>query len=164
MNDKNEPLVIRISPEIKKALVKEAAEVNTTTSELVRRYILKGLSLKAYQDELELIHSCTESAVRSAVAPQIERLVKLLMKIGKINGAGYYLQLSNLLNARDREGMETTTETVRNCNRLALKYMSQKDSDIEAFLLNNQQLASDALHIKSPSLSFLQPKDIDPAQ
>lgn len=162
MNSTNSLLVVRLPEEAKKALSAQANEENISMSELARQYIQKGLDADVYRAQINQIVECTETAVRQAIAPQIERLVKLLMKIGKINGSGYYLQLANILNDKDREDISTTSEIVGNCNRLALKYMSQKDSDVEAFLLNNGELVKSALHIKSPMLDYLSaPADID---
>ncbi len=155
-------ITIRLSEDLKNAFLAEATRQNISVSELARQYIQKGLDADAYTAQMDYIVECTETAVRQAIAPQIERLVKLLMKIGKINGSGYYLQLANLLNDKDREDISTTSEVVGNCNRLALKYMAQKDSDVEAFLLNNGELVKAALHIKSPMLDYLSaPADID---
>lgn len=154
MKDENKAITVRLSPGINTVLSKEAQKQNITKSELIRRYIQKGIDTTAYETQMEEIIACTEEAVRRAVAPQVERIIKILIKIGKINGSGYYLQLANLLDINNRDSIETVSETVSNCNRLAIKYMSQKDSDVEAFLLNNAELVNEALHLKSPAKNY----------
>lgn len=86
--------------------------------------------------------------------PQIERIIKLIIKLGKINGAGYFLQLANLLSEDNESDIGDISEIVNRCNRLAVKYMSQKDSDVERFLLNNTELLKEALRLKNDPYGF----------
>lgn len=141
-------LCVRIPNGVKNLLDQEAARQNTTVSELARQYIDTGLSVEGFKTNIDMITDILEQSTKNALEPQINRLVKLLMKVGKINGAGYFLQLANMINANDRTSILTTTETVRDCNRLALDYMNQKDSDVERFLSNNEELVEKALRLK----------------
>ena len=103
-----------------------------------------------------MISEITEQSLKNVLLPQVERLVKLMMKLGKINGAGYYMQLANLVNSKDRKSIDTLLELVQNCNKLAIEYMSQKDSNVDTFLLNNKELADKAIRLKNPLHGYVE--------
>lgn len=152
-NDIN-PTNLRLPPDLKDRLNSEAKKKNISFSELCRQYLDKGLSVDGYKNDMDMISDITEQALKNVLTPNIERIVKLIIKLGKITGAGYYLQLANILNAKDRTGIETTMDIVHNTNRLAIEYMHQKDSNVDTFLLNNKELANNALKIKNPSYGY----------
>lgn len=147
------PIRIRIPIETKKQLEAKASQENLTISDLVRRYIDKGLSIEGYKSEIDYLSDIIGTVLSGIIEPQIERLVKLTVKLGKINGAGYYLQLANLAETNKAE-LEELLETVSRCNKLAVRYMSQKDSDVERFLMNNRELVREALKLKVNPYGF----------
>lgn len=155
VDDSSIRLVVRVSAETKDRLKDEAKKKNTTPSDLVRQYIEKGLSVDGYKDSMSMISELTEQSLKNVLLPQIERMVKLMMKLGKINGAGYYMQLANLVNAKDRQGVETMLELVQNCNKLAINYMSQQDSNVDTFLLKNKEIVDKAIRLKNPIQGYV---------
>ncbi|MBR1751738.1 MAG: hypothetical protein IJ740_12880, partial [Ruminococcus sp.] len=106
-----------------------------------------------YKSEIDYLSDIIGTVLSGIIEPQIERLVKLTVKLGKINGAGYYLQLANLAETNKAE-LEEMLETVSRCNNLAVRYMSQKDSDVERFLMNNRELVREALKLKVNPYGF----------
>lgn len=152
----NDVVRVRLSEDLKIKLLNQAKQERISSSQLIRQYIEKGLSVDGYKNSMDMISEITEQALKNVLLPQIERLVKLIIKLGKINGAGYYLQLSNLVNAKDRKGVETLIEIVQNCNKLAIEYMSQKDSNVDTFLLNHKELADKALRLKNPLHGYVE--------
>lgn len=151
---KSTPLVIRVPDELKEQLEVKATAEHITMSDLVRRYIDKGLNLEGYKSEIDFLSEIMQTVLSGVLEPQIERIIKLIIKLGKINGAGYFLQLANNLNSKGKSDLEDISETVNRCNRLAIKYMSQKDSDVERFLLNNTELLKEALRLKNDPYGF----------
>lgn len=151
---KSTPLVIRVPDELKEQLEVKATAEHITMSDLVRRYIDKGLNLEGYKSEIDFLSEIMQTVLSGVLEPQIERIIKLIIKLGKINGAGYFLQLANNLNSKGKSDLEDISETVNRCNRLAIKYMSQKDSDVERFLLNNLSLMKEAVNLKANPYGF----------
>lgn len=147
-------LTIRLPAELKTQLELKAAKEHLTVSDLVRRYIDKGLNVEGYKSEIDYLSEIMKTVLSGVIEPQIERLVKLIIKLGKITGGGYYLQLANLLSSVNKSDVGDISETVNRCNRLAIKYMSQKDSDVERFLLNNMELLKEALRLKDNPYGF----------
>lgn len=151
---KSTPLVIRVPDELKEQLEVKATAEHITMSDLVRRYIDKVLNLEGYKSEIDFLSEIMQTVLSGVLEPQIERIIKLIIKLGKINGAGYFLQLANNLNSKGKSDLEDISETVNRCNRLAIKYMSQKDSDVERFLLNNLSLMKEAVNLKANPYGF----------
>ncbi len=151
---KSTPLVIRVPDELKEQLEVKASAEHITVSDLVRRYIDKGLNLEGYKSEIDFLSEIMQTVLSGVLDPQIERIIKLIIKLGKINGAGYFLQLANLLSEDNESDIGDISEIVNRCNRLAVKYMSQKDSDVERFLLNNTELLKEALRLKNDPYGF----------
>lgn len=151
---KSTPLVIRVPDELKEQLEVKASAEHITVSDLVRRYIDKGLNLEGYKSEIDFLSEIMQTVLSGVLDSQIERIIKLIIKLGKINGAGYFLQLANLLSEDNESDIGDISEIVNRCNRLAVKYMSQKDSDVERFLLNNTELLKEALRLKNDPYGF----------
>lgn len=145
--DETQRFTIRVPQDMARRLEQKAAAENITVSDLIRRYIDKGLDLEGYKSEIDMLSGIMETVLNGVLEPQIERLVKLIIKLGKINGAGYFLQLAYVISSRGENSLEEIAETVDRCNKLAIKFMSQKDSNIDKFLLNNAALLKEAIHI-----------------
>lgn len=139
---------VRLSEETKSELEAQARKKKVSTSEVIRDFIYKGLEVDGYKNELDFITETINTAVKTALSPQIERLVKILMKIGKINGAGYFTQLANLMNASDKTNLTTLEETIQICNRLAIDYMNLRDVNVEKYLMDHEGLFRKALKLK----------------
>lgn len=152
--DDTQRYTVRVPADMARRLEQKATAEHITVSDLVRRYIDKGLNLEGYKSEIDFLSEIMQTVLSGVIEPQIERLVKLIIKLGKINGAGYFLQLANNLNSKGKSDLEEISETVNRCNRLAVKYMSQKDSDVERFLLDNLSLMKEAVNLKDNPYGF----------
>ena len=95
-------------------LDKLAAKNHTTTSELVRGYVEKGLSIEGSREDIDFIARIIRQEITAvyhvdeikAIADHdTDRLAKMLMKIGKINGAIFFLLIKVLMNLAN-EGSE----------------------------------------------------------
>lgn len=146
----NDVIRVRASAELKKQLKIQAIKENISVSELIRRYIDKGMCIDGYKTQLDMISEITEQSVKNAFAPQVERIIKMLMKIGKIDGATYFFQLCNLITAKDNRSVQSLNELVSECNTLAIRYMSQKDYAVDKFLTKNPELIMKAIRLKDP--------------
>ena len=105
---------INFTTETLETLDKLAAKNHTTTSELVRGYVEKGLSIEGSREDIDFIARIIRQEITAvyhvdeikAIADHdTDRLAKLLMKIGKINGAIFFLLIKVLMNLAN-EGSE----------------------------------------------------------
>ncbi|WP_124099899.1 ribbon-helix-helix domain-containing protein [Ruminococcus sp. Marseille-P6503] len=152
--DKTQRYTVRVPADMAGRLEQKAAAEHITVSDLVRRYIDKGLNMEGYKTEIDFLTEIMQTVLSGILEPQVERIIKLIIKLGKITGGSYYLQLANLLNEDNKSDIGDISEIVNRCNRLAIKYMSQKDSDVERFLLNNTELLKEALRLKDNPYGF----------
>ena len=97
---------INFTTETLETLDKLAAKNHTTTSELVRGYVEKGLSIEGSREDIDFIARIIRQEITAvyhvdeikAIADHdTDRLAKMLMKIGKINGAIFFLLYVPLL-------------------------------------------------------------------
>ena len=113
---------------------------HTTTSALIRQYVEKGLSIDGNLQDIDMIAQIVRQEVRTQLAPQVERLVKILMKIGKVSASVFYTQtalLSKMPNmVRSKTIMELETEAVKR----GIQYMKLRDADVDSSLQDTEAL------------------------
>ncbi|MCI8392246.1 MAG: hypothetical protein HFI35_16610 [Roseburia sp.] len=130
-------------------LDKLAAKTDTTTSELVRGYVEKGLAIDGNREDIDFIAGMIRQEltavynageIASIVNHGIDRLAKMLMKIGKINGAVFFLLIKVLMNFVNEGSEDRFDEMVADAVRLGVDYMQKKDFQINSFLQDTANL------------------------
>lgn len=71
---------IKVPIQEAEALEKMARKNNITITEQVRRYIKKGMTVDAYQEDEEQILANMRSSLKTVLDPQIDRMVKITVK------------------------------------------------------------------------------------
>ena len=110
---------INFTTETLETLDKLAAKNHTTTSELVRGYVDE---IKAMADH------------------DTDRLAKMLMKIGKINGAIFFLLIKVLMNLANEGSEDDFDQMLSEAVKLGVDYMQKKDFQINSFLQDTANL------------------------
>ena len=137
---------INFTTETLETLDKLAAKKHTTTSELVRGYVEKGLSIEGSREDIDFIARIIRQEITAvyhvdeirAIADHgTERLAKMLMKIGKINGAVFFLLLMNLANEGSEDDFD---QMLSQAVKLGVDYMQKKDFQINSFLQDTANL------------------------
>ena len=139
---------INFTTETLETLDKLAAKNHTTTSELVRGYVEKGLSIEGSREDIDFIARIIRQEITAvyhvdeikAIADHdTDRLAKMLMKIGKINGAIFFLLIKVLMNLN--EGSEDDfDQMLSEAVKLGVDYMQKKDFQINSFLQDTSNL------------------------
>lgn len=131
------------------ALDKLAARNHTTTSELVRGYVEKGLSIEGSREDIDFIARIIRQELTAvyhvdeikAIADRdTDRIAKMLMKIGKINGAIFFLLIKVLMNLANEGSEDDFDQMVSQAVRLGVDYMQKKDFQINSFLQDTENL------------------------
>lgn len=130
-------------------LNKLAAQRHTTTSELVREYVEKGLSVEGYRQEVDFIAQIVRQEMQSVlcvgdiekiVQKNTDRIAKMHMKTGKLDAAAFFLLIKVLLSLSN-EGSEISFEKMlENAVSLGVDYMQKKDFQINRFLEDTAHL------------------------
>lgn len=140
---------INFSIETIETLDKLAAKKQTTASELVRRYVEKGLSLEGNREDIDFIASIIRQELMAVYHVEdmkgicdhnTNRLAKILMKIGKINGAIFFLLIKVLINLTNEGSEDDFEQMLSEAVKLGVDYMQKKDFQINSFLQDTGHL------------------------
>ena len=130
-------------------LDKLAAKSNTTTSELVRRYVEQGLAVDGNKENVDFIASIIRQELTSVYQlndikkltdHNTDRLAKMLMKIGKINAAAFFLLVKVLQNLANDGSADAFDQMLNEAVTLGVDYMQKKDFQINSFLQDTDNL------------------------
>lgn len=149
MPEKSLKRSINFSPETLKTLDTLAAKNDTTTSELVRQFVEKGLSVEGHRQDIDFIASIIRQElmaiyhiedIKAVVEQQTNRIAKMHMKSGKIDAAAFFLLVKVLMNVA-HEGTEDQFDQMLNeAVTLGVDYMQKKDFQINSFLQDTDNL------------------------
>jgi len=114
-----------------------------TVSDIVREYVEKGLTVDSYKEDIDFITEIIHKELKEIVEPQINRIVKMLMKIGKVSAGTMYSNLSliQLINDVDQEAY---FEMISRSLKLGVEYMKKKDIEVDAYLGNSGDVIEDS--------------------
>ncbi|TCL57674.1 hypothetical protein EDD76_108209 [Kineothrix alysoides] len=130
-------------------LDKLAAKKHTTTSEIVREYVDKGLAIEGNREDIDFIAQMIRQEltavyhvdeIKAIVDHDADRLAKMLMKIGKINGAMFFLLLKVLMNLANEGSEDDFDQMIADSVKLGVDYMQKKDFQINSFLQDTGNL------------------------
>ncbi len=111
----------------------------TTPSELIRDYINKGLSVDATLADMNNIRSQLRAELESYLKPQVERIVKCVIKGGITSSAGYYLT-AKVIASYVPPHMRTEYESALiESKKLGVAHMKVKDNKVEEFMEESRE-------------------------
>ena len=128
---------------------KLAARNHTTTSELVRGYVEKGLAIEGSREDIDFIARIIRQEltavyhvdeIKAIADHDTDRIAKMLMKIGKINGAAFFLLIKVLMNLANEVSEDDFDQMISGAVRLGVDYMQKKDFQINSFLQDAENL------------------------
>ena len=114
-----------------KQLKKLANREMVSTSELIRRMIDKYLSIQATKDDMDYIRTNIRAELESYLAPQVNRIIKCVIKSGIASSAGYYLNakaISSFVPPHLREQYEAA---LHESKKLGVAHMQVRDHKVE---------------------------------
>lgn len=140
---------INFPPDMLNTLDKLAAKENTTTSELVRRFVEKGLAVDGYQEDVDFIAGIIRQEllaiyhiedIKAIVEQQTNRIAKMHMKSGKVDAAAFFLLIKVLMNLSDEGTQDMFDQMLNEAVTLGVNYMQKKDFQINSFLQDTDHL------------------------
>ncbi|OPX44465.1 hypothetical protein CLHUN_14580 [Ruminiclostridium hungatei] len=138
---------IRFEAGTMKELKKFAGRTNVTVSDIVREYVKKGLTIDSYKEDTHLIREIVREELKDALEPQVNRIVKMLMKIGKVSAGTMYSTL-NLIQTISNQEQQEDFEMVSRCLKLGVECMKKKDIEIDNYLGEVTNLIKDNYKMK----------------
>lgn len=140
---------INFTADTLEALDKLAAKKHTTASELVRDYVEKGLSIEGNREDIDFIARIIRQEltavyhvdeIKAIADHDTDRIAKMLMKIGKINGAAFFLLIKVLISLANEGSEDDFDRMLSEAVRLGVDYMQKKDFQINSFLQDTENL------------------------
>ncbi len=126
---------------------KLAAVRGISVSDIVREFVEKGLAVDGYKSDIDFITEIIHKELKEVLEPQINRIVKMLMKIGKVSAGTMYSNLS-LIQMISDEDQEAFYEMINRSLRLGVEYMKKKDVEIDQYLGHADEVGKDSRWVK----------------
>lgn len=137
---KNKRVTIHLPVDTIKSLNLLAAKNHTDISKEIRRYIDKGLSIKSYEDNLELISGVIEQELSVQIKKLGNRLAGLINRLTIISSAGYYTNITVMSELIDRDLYSSFEKIESAARKRALKYANQKNIDALSLFADDNEM------------------------
>jgi len=134
---------IRFKAKSIEEIQKIAVIKKVTVSDIVREYVEKGLTVDSYKEDIDFITEIIHKELKEILEPQINRIVKMLMKIGKVSAGTMYSNLS-LIQLINDEDQEAYFEMISRSLKLGVEYMKKKDVEIDVYLDKSGDVIEDS--------------------
>ncbi|MCK5128515.1 MAG: hypothetical protein KAQ68_01575 [Clostridiales bacterium] len=117
-----------------KQLKKLADRKMISTSELVRQMITKSLSIQATKDDMDEIRSNIRAELESYLKPQVNRIIKCVIKGGIASSAGYYLNAKAISSFVPDYMQEDYEVALRESKKLGVAHMQVRDRKVDELM------------------------------
>ncbi len=104
-----------------------------SVSDIVREFVERSLAVDGYKSDIDFITEIIHKELKEVLEPQINRIVKILMKIGKVSAGTMYANLS-LIQLISDEDQEAFYEMINRSLRLGVEYMKKRYVEIYQYL------------------------------
>ena len=125
---------VRMPKELYKTVSDRAVLEGCSATELIRRYIKKGLDIDGYKSETEFIRNILRQELESIIEPLGNRIIKMQMKVGKVSAGGFFIMLRNLFGTVAEENRAAFNGFIQRYMGMGVDYMQMKDKDVNKFL------------------------------
>lgn len=120
-----------IKEETHEQLKKLADRQQINTSELLRQMITKSLSLQATKDDMDEIRSNIRAELESYLKPQVDRIIKCVIKGGIASSAGYYLNAKTISSFVPEYMQEEYETALIESKKLGVAHMQVRDRKVD---------------------------------
>lgn len=116
-----------------------ARKNNITVSEQVRRYIEKGMTVDAYQNDETQILANMQTSLKTVLEPQIERMVKIMVK-NSISASVDMLYTGIMMNRVCSPDLRPRLEdNMEEARRLAIRFVQLGKGSVDDFLTHSME-------------------------
>lgn len=149
MKNSTVQLTVKVAADTAEQIKKLANQNHITTAEQIRRFTDKGLQVSGYTQEVDFIAGIIRQElmavyqlddIKKLTEHNTDRLAKMLMKIGKINAAGFFLLVKVLQNLANDGSDDAFDQMLTEAVTLGVDYMQKKDFQINSFLQDTDNL------------------------
>ncbi len=154
---------INFTPEMLRTLDTLAIKNNTTTSDIIRGYIEKGLAIDGYTQDIDFITGIIRQElmaiyniedIKAVVEHQNNRLAKMIMKVGKMCASSFFLLIHTVTCMWSNVARDDIANLLERSTKHGVDYMQRKDYKINDFLYDIDGLMDTAENITSENDYF----------
>jgi len=133
-----EKRTFHITSNLDAQLLKYCAKKNVSTSEAVRTFIEKGLSIESYTEEQNLIRKMIREELQSVQQKQIDRLIRLELKSAMAANTALFLLLKFIA---DEYTDEASIENIlANAKHQAHIHLQQREQSTEEYIKSAKEM------------------------
>ncbi len=114
------------------SLKKLSSKTHKPIAEIVRGFIRAGMSIESSKDDIDFIRKQLREELDIMLKPQVNRLAKLLMRIGMMTISFCYFNSKIIENFVPFEDMESYEELMTNAKHSAAAYLNMRDAALDA--------------------------------
>lgn len=142
---------VYLTKEMCSQIDKLADREHISRNEQIRRFIEKGLTVDGYTKDIDFIAGIIRQEftsvyhiedIKAVMEQQTNRLAKMLMKSGKLDGAAFFLLIKVLMNMAHDGTEDEFDQMLNEAVTLGVDYMQKKDFQINSFLQDTDNLRS----------------------
>lgn len=141
-------ITVKIAPSTYKSLQKLAAKSNQNMSDVVRKFIDKGMTIDGYKDDINLITDLIRQTVHFEMGITANRLEKMMFKMGIISASNYFLAVRMLADVISPSMQEDFKDINTNARKLGLEYMSMNYPAFRSLMENEEEVTEMADSIR----------------
>jgi len=130
-------------------LDKLADREGMSRTELIRKFIDKGLSVESYQENIDFLSGIIRQEVKVEMRAQANRLAAMLFKVGIITSANYFLAVKTLSDVISPSMQEDFKDINSNARKLGIDYMKQSGVGVVEFLEDDDAVEAAVGKIKT---------------
>ena len=118
-------------------------------TELIRKFIDKGLAVESYQENIDFLSGIIRQVVSAEIGKQANRLAAMLFKVGIITSSNYFLAVKTLSDVISPSMQEDFKDINSNARKLGIDYMKQSGVGVVEFLEDDEAVAAAVDKIKT---------------
>ena len=131
-------LNLRITKSMYESINSFAINRGISVSEAARQLIYKSLILEKTQEDMDFIRSNIRAELEAYLKPQVERIIKCVIKGGITSSAGYYLNAKALAEFIPPHLRVEYENALLESKKLGVAHMQVKDRKVEEFMEESQ--------------------------
>jgi hypothetical protein len=120
-----------------------------SSSEIVRGFVGKGLSVTGYENDAEYLTGIIRQVVSAEIGRQANRLAAMLFKIGVISAGNYFMAVRLMSDVISPSMQEDFKDINSNARKLGIDYMKQNGVGVVEFLEDADDVDAAVKKLKS---------------
>ncbi len=133
-----ERLNLRVPKHMFESINTYSIKKSVSISEATRLLISKALNIEKTSEDMYLIRSNISAELESYLKPQVERIIKCVIKGGIASSAGYYLNAKAISSFVPNHLQSEYESALMESKKLGVAHMQVRDRRVEEFMTESE--------------------------